>query len=1380
MKKLLLALCGFFVVLSANAQNPAASNEPILLLNHTLNLQSNTLDALNYRNSEVVNGKIYRIVQDANLKLHTHYNGLYTLEYLPKNAFLVSIEVEKIQKVMSLLQSHQAAVGTLNPSYKLSKKLFNSDIPDWAWLNDSEIKVWLNYYSDLNHQEVLTTLSKSYIILDESANDHLVSISISPDRIDEISALPYVMHVQEMEEPGKPENDRARPSHRVNYLQAKYPNTPNYDGKGIVIGHGDDGAIDFHLDFTGRLTVNSGSSNGDHGDHVAGTIFGAGNLDPDGKGMAPGAEIYYQSYSGNPTSQNGNLGAADFNYVNHNVRITSSSYSNGCNAGYTNYTRVMDQDAIDNPNLVHVFSAGNNGTSACSGSNDYGAGNVWGNITGGHKIAKNVIATANLTYNDGIASSSSRGPASDGRIKPDLGAVGTSVYSTTDIPSPNSYTRKTGTSMACPGVSGTMATLYEAYKTTYSVEPHGGLMKAITMNTCDDLGNEGPDFKYGFGRLNARKAVELIEDGNFLTDSISTGTKTFQITPPSSGTVKSVKIMLYWPDAPASTIAARALVNDLDMEVTLGGTTYQPYVLDPRPNPVTLNLPAVPARDSLNNVEQIVIQNPASGTISVSVDAFNVPSANQKFFIVYYFEMDEITITYPAGGEGFSPGNFDYIRWDAPDGTGSFVIDYSTDNGTTWTTLNSNIPSTTRLYFWGSVPNIITDQALVRVSRGTVSGQSPGNFSILGQVQNLAVASSCPDSLQLVWDSVSGATGYVIYKMGPKYMDSIFYSTTHSVILPKNNLNVEEWYSVAAKYNTGVAKRAIAIKRPTGLVNCIITKDLELSQLNSPAAAPPQGAYTDCFSYPPTPVEVNITNVGVDPAWNITVNYKFNNGLTVTEIISDTIVPSSVYTHTFSGSVSLIGGNNLLQIWLSFAPDQNAYNDSINQQIDVLTGTNKVIAFTEDFESFNNCGTANDCEVTVCPLVNGWVNVTNGVADDIDWRVDNGGTPSNNTGPSLDHNPGTSAGNYLYLEASGGCDSNVAMLLSPCIFLDSTLTSNVVAEFWYHMNGTDMGKLSVDVLVDDTIIRNVMTPIKGNQGNSWKKASISLNAYLGKSVVVRLRGKTGNGFLSDIAIDDFSVFDPSVLAPTANYSTSDTVGCVGSTVVFTDLSSSNASNFLWDFGQGASPATATGAGPHNVTYNSTGQKVTSLEASTAGGTSKKVFNIDIEETPVADYNYSTILNIAYFQSQALNNPTSYSWDFGDGQTSTQASPQNNYTNAGWYQVSLTCTNDCGTDVYSDSVFISSGVGLNENHLGQITLFPNPTEGSFTIELPSALTGNVDISIYSLMGKLVRKSEFTLNKERSYSFDLNQLADGIYIVSIKTNEGTKNIRLVKDH
>ena len=89
--------------------------------------------------------------------------------------------------------------------------------------------------------------------------------------------------------PGVLENFRARTDHCANDLAADYGAGRHYDGRGVTVGHGDDGAIGPHIDFQGRVNVSTaGTSQGDHGDHVAGIIMGAGNLEPHNRGQAVG------------------------------------------------------------------------------------------------------------------------------------------------------------------------------------------------------------------------------------------------------------------------------------------------------------------------------------------------------------------------------------------------------------------------------------------------------------------------------------------------------------------------------------------------------------------------------------------------------------------------------------------------------------------------------------------------------------------------------------------------------------------------------------------------------------------------------------------------------------------------------------------------------------------------------------------------------------------------------------------------------------------------------------------------------------------------------------------------------------------------------------
>lgn len=1137
----------FLALVLFSIHSYAQSEQKILLKNHSITIEKSLEEGLQPLLSEQNQAYIYRIVQfntvdfvklgDAN----TQYSAL---EYIPKMAYLM--KVSATDKTVAATLKSKGATGALalQPEWKLSKRLFTENIPEWAFTKDNQVRIWVRYYEGVSHSQVVAQLKTQYKVTGENESENIVEVTLSPSKIKSLATLPYIYYVQEMEDPGQTENYTGRTDHRSNSLQSSYPGAPAYDGTGVLVGHGDDGRIGPHIDFTGRMTQpTAGASTGDHGDHVAGIIFGAGNLDPTGKGNAPGAEIYYQSYPDN-------LNDADQNYSGLGVRVTVSSYSNGCNAGYTNFTRQMDQDAIDNPNMIHVFSAGNSGTSNCG----YGAGNLWGNVTGGHKIAKNVIAVANLNASDIITTSSSRGPAEDGRIKPDVAAVGSNVYSTTD---PNLYTFKTGTSMSCPGVGGVMAILYEAYKDhNAGVEPKTGLIKAILMNTCDDLGNPGPDFIYGYGRVNTRRAYGLIESQSYITNTITNGaTKTFQIPVPNN--TAEARIMLYWPDLPASTVAQYALVNDLDMEIDFAGTNYKPWVLDPTPVAANLNANAVRAVDSLNNIEQITINNPGTGDITVTVDGSNIPGSAQEFYIVYEFVKDEIVLTYPVGGEEFVPGETEMLRWDAPEGNTTFGLEYSTDAGTTWSVISNSISAGSRFFNW-NVPNTIDGNYKIRLTRGGQTDVSPGVFTVVNTPPGLAFSSSCPDSITLTWNPVNGATGYIVYKLGAKYMDSVTTTLTTFAKVPQS-LGLTEWYSVAAMtQNNGVGRRAFAIeKAPAGVFNCALDDDLSVSQILSPIT----GNMPSCFNISTVPVTIRLENLGVNPVFNFDVSYLFNNGTSVTQTVTDTIPVGGTLDYTFTGSIITlsVGASSTLSVWAQFNDDDNYINDSIGTDIDIYAGMSVSFPYSHDFENFSLCGTNNDCGATTCTLANGWNNSTNGTHDVIDWRTNDGPTASGSTGPPSDHTLGTSSGKYLYLEASGNCDSSLAILQSPCIDLTGTISPQL--EFWYHMNGADMGILSVDVF-NGTEWALDRFKISGNQGSSWNLANVSLIDFIGKTIVLRFRGKTGSDFTSDIAIDDINLSE-NTSAPSSAFGVNSTITCIDGIIELMDQSTNVPTSWEW-------------------------------------------------------------------------------------------------------------------------------------------------------------------------------------------------------------------------
>ena len=195
----------------------------------------------------------------------------------------------------------------------------------------------------------------------------------------------------------------------------------------------------------------------------------------------------------------------------------------------------------------------------------------------------------------------------------------------------------------------------------------------------------------------------------------------------------------------------------------------------------------------------------------------------------------------------------------------------------------------------------------------------------------------------------------------------------------------------------------------------------------------------------------------------------------------------------------------------------NAHGNNTETKTSYITVENAIIAtsYNDDFEAETACGTASDCGTTVCGLTGVWTNLTNGSDDNIDWRIDAGGTPSTGTGPTTDYAPGTASGKYAYTEASG-CYAQTAILESSCVNLDVAYNF----ELAYHMSGVNMGSLHIDLFSAGGWQTDIITPISGDQGASWQTLLVDLSAYTGQAVKLRVRGVTGNSFESDIAIDD--------------------------------------------------------------------------------------------------------------------------------------------------------------------------------------------------------------------------------------------------------------------
>jgi hypothetical protein len=135
-------------------------------------------------------------------------------------------------------------------------------------------------------------------------------------------------------------------------------------------------------------------------------------------------------------------------------------------------------------------------------------------------------------------------------------------------------------------------------------------------------------------------------------------------------------------------------------------------------------------------------------------------------------------------------------------------------------------------------------------------------------------------------------------------------------------------------------------------------------------------------------------------------------------------------------------------------------------------------------------------------------------ADDIDWDLNTGATPTDGTGPDA----ASSGDQYLYVEASYPNYSSTAIINSPCFDLLESNESSF--SFAYNMNGEGVGSLDLELSVNGTDYVSVWNQT-GDQGSEWQEATVDLSNYDDEMLVLRFNGETTNEYDGDIAIDQF-------------------------------------------------------------------------------------------------------------------------------------------------------------------------------------------------------------------------------------------------------------------
>ena len=288
-------------------------------------------------------------------------------------------------------------------------------------------------------------------------------------------------------------------------------------------------------------------------------------------------------------------------------------------------------------------------------------------------------------------------------------------------------------------------------------------------------------------------------------------------------------------------------------------------------------------------------------------------------------------------------------------------------------------------------------------------------------------------------------------------------------------------------------------------------------------------------------------------------------------------------------------------------------------------------------------------------------------------------------------------------------------------------------------------------------------------GNVWNTNATSDAITVSATGDFSLEYTDANGCSASSNTISVNVSDSPI--PTISASGSTTI-CDGSAVT---LSASTADSYAWTFNGVGLPATtqtidATLEGLYTV-------NVTNADACNGVGASAPIF-ISVNATPTADASFNQ--SIGSYTVQFLNNSTnasSYSWNFGDGNTSTSANPSHTYATGGDFTVVLTATNgDCSNTftINLTSVSVSENVAFED-----LMVFPNPTENELNIQFSSFDSGIMNATIFNLAGQVVSAEAFAVNAGNMFhTIDTSNLESGVYFVNLSNNTSNITIRVIK--
>jgi len=460
-------------------------------------------------------------------------------------------------------------------------------------------------------------------------------------------------------------NDPASQTSRAHTLYDNGLLNLGLTGSNMEVGVWDSGiALSSHQEFDTRAYKNDNSTEVSlHATLVTGNLISAG-VEPNAKGVAYNAKALSHDWSRDKIEV-AQAAANGLLLSNHSYGILSDRVPDWYFGAYIKATQDWDRIMYNAPYYLMVTAAGNARQSNDNASPNFGKTSDGFDLLLGFTTSKNglTIAGANTEIdnkgnlkNVSVAGYSSFGPVDDGRVKPDLAGDGGNILSTSSSTN-SSYQVSAGTSMAAPGVTGSLLLLQQYHEELFGKYMKAATLKGLALHTADDVDAKGPDYKMGWGVMNAKSAAEVLQNKDYTSlvneESLING-ETYSITVTALENHPLIA-SISWTDPESENInrgdlnsTTAALVNDLDIRITKDGKNYFPWKL----NPARANDPATLGDNKVDPFERIEIEN-AKGTYTITVShKGRLKNEIQDFsLIVSGAQISNCSIEVPTGFE---------------------------------------------------------------------------------------------------------------------------------------------------------------------------------------------------------------------------------------------------------------------------------------------------------------------------------------------------------------------------------------------------------------------------------------------------------------------------------------------------------------------------------------------------------------------------------------------------------------------------------------------------------------------------------------------------------------------------------------------------------